>query len=641
MSDPGLTPAPSPARRPQACERCWKRKQKCDKLLPSCTTCAELRVKCNAREAAFDVLSEEGILSHTLAVGYVDSLKRKVDQLESDLQASIRKRQRTVSGASRDPVRLRDRHDSRAAVSSPGSSHAGDRARTAASEDGPVRTIMGNLSRSAMAEARDDSDGLPRQLAWDNTLMAALALDGLDPSRSMLSPSHLPQLAAPDVDPLSGLSRSATIDYVQLFVEEVCLCFPYLAGERVMEDYEAVMASKASSSSEAPLRFFTVYMALAIGTLLSPNSERLVPLTLGLHAAAVRLQPALLQSAGGLSAIQCMLTLAIYSTFSANGGSTWHLVGLAMKKCVSLGLHKEPDSELPVSEINERKRLFWSVYLLERLASYNARIFFSTFPANLTWRRWLSLVMDRPFSIQDEDITVDIPDEQDEEEDSGPPSDLLAQHIITHARVTSQVRKSSPKLVAKSSLLFHSSNLSFWKDFPPCLDHLSPTVRSRVFARLDQLACRTSIQMILTAAPNSLTGVATVEMDTVENCRRVIERSYERLDHEHLEGSFLDAYDLFSAGVVLVCVGHRAATGAGRSDQDVLKVISTINKCSTVITAISRRFTSLKAFRQVLLALTDWLLEGRGAYDRVPAQILTCLPQIVPARLGQLIKSYL
>ncbi|KAH0425022.1 hypothetical protein CcaCcLH18_11241 [Colletotrichum camelliae] len=88
-----------------------------------------------------------------------------------------------------------------------------------------------------------------------------------------------------------------------------------------------------------------------------------------------------------LEHIHCMIMLLIYSLFNSSGGSTWHLLGLAVKTCISLGLHREPDahSNLTIPEANRRRWLFWTVYYFDRM---------------------ISLVMDRPVSIQDDDISV-------------------------------------------------------------------------------------------------------------------------------------------------------------------------------------------------------------------------------------------
>ena len=59
-------------RRRQACERCWKRKQKCDKLYPVCTACAELHIECRERRFSIGASGTEEVgIAHGSVVRYV------------------------------------------------------------------------------------------------------------------------------------------------------------------------------------------------------------------------------------------------------------------------------------------------------------------------------------------------------------------------------------------------------------------------------------------------------------------------------------------------------------------------------------------------------------------------------------------
>ena len=121
-------------------------------------------------------------------------------------------------------------------------------------------------------------------------------------------------------------------------------------------------------SSPKALALFTVYLAIATGALLSQESSNLVPLINSLHASAIKQFPVILRKGTGLGVIHCILCLAIFSTYSPHGGSIWHLTGLAMTRCISLGLHKRPEPHVAHSgsAADYRRKLFWSAYLLDR-----------------------------------------------------------------------------------------------------------------------------------------------------------------------------------------------------------------------------------------------------------------------------------
>lgn len=88
--------------------------------------------------------------------------------------------------------------------------------------------------------------------------------------------------------------------------------------------------------------------------------------------------------------IQALLFLAMYSFRSANGLSAWHLAGLAMRTALELGLHRKTTKALELDPFNEemRKRIWWSVYALERTIAFQ---------------------LGRPISIQEDEIDNELP----------------------------------------------------------------------------------------------------------------------------------------------------------------------------------------------------------------------------------------
>ena len=115
-----------------------------------------------------------------------------------------------------------------------------------------------------------------------------------------------------------------------------------------------------------------------------------------------------------------------------------------------------------------------------------------------------------------------------------------------------------------------------------------------------------------------------LENETLASCRLVIERMYDRSDRGEFVCSFIDAYDIFAAGVAFACITYRHQTG-DNDDQDVLmRVTDVMNKCSTLITIISGRFPALKAFNRVILALLSRLIELHTPNSRVRLGYNSC-----------------
>lgn len=87
--------------------------------------------------------------------------------------------------------------------------------------------------------------------------------------------------------------------------------------------------------------------------------------------------------------IEAMLLLVIYHLRSATSHGLWYMIGLAMRTCIDLGLHrKSSETKLDSYTVQLRRRLFWTVYYLERA---------------------IALSLGRPVSISDRHIDVDLP----------------------------------------------------------------------------------------------------------------------------------------------------------------------------------------------------------------------------------------
>lgn len=90
-----------------------------------------------------------------------------------------------------------------------------------------------------------------------------------------------------------------------------------------------------------------------------------------------------------LRSIEVLLLLAIHSLRAPRGPGAWAYVGLAMRLCVDLGLHRKTNGRQvgSMAESEMRKRVFWTGYCLDRQ---------------------VSIVLGRPFAISDRDIDAEV-----------------------------------------------------------------------------------------------------------------------------------------------------------------------------------------------------------------------------------------
>ncbi|KAL4864292.1 hypothetical protein BDV12DRAFT_189027 [Aspergillus spectabilis] len=566
-----MSPQSTPSKRPQACERCWKRKQKCDRLLPTCSACTEASASCIPRQFRVEHSAEDSGLSHAALPGYVDSLKQTLQALE---RLTLRKRRRA---APEDPGQD-------ATLSAPPESHHG--------LDSSVQAAMGEigfLSRSAMAEPRDDSGGFPRQLSTSQMLQAILSLSGASPSNSRSTDEESSQwnmLALKD--PLQALSKQAVSPFVRQFLSHVGLFYLHFDGKELEEQYEAFFSSERPASGDEldSARCncdLSVHLAIAIGMLLSPQSNRVEVVAQGLHSAAIKLLPRILQAGNCVSLIHALLLLIVYSILSPTGGSCWHLLGLAMKKCVAFRLHRVPELESALSgeESIKKMYLFWSLYIMDRT---------------------LCTVMDRPFGIQDEDISIPGPEEPAPKD----PVELAFEyHLVMYAKLTSSIRDDENRCP-----LFHYRNICFWRDIPR---ELRTYLDSNEVARnhLERLACRALILIlplqIAASYKNPIPDSHTLEIehDVRTSCEQIIDQLYSALDQPSSLNAFVDGYDIFAAGMAIVCSSNLSTSDRIQTDANI------INKCIALLTALGERFSGVRVFRKVLLAVSDMGLGTR------------------------------
>lgn len=228
---------------------------------------------------------------------------------------------------------------------------------------------IGLLTNSAMAEPRPGNQQPPDRLGLLHSVQAALAIDGHDPSTS--TPLRSTTLLDCRLDLLP--TRDDAKVFFRCYLGNVYFlpCLARADVESLLSSFDTIKPSQISSANgdiSHALRSFNTYIQIAIGMMVSQESIRLSNHAAALQAAAVRLLPAVLRSRRHIDTVHCLILLIAFAMFNPNGGSVWHLVGLALRSCITAGLHKESGSQsaLTSQETDDGRRLFWSVYSLDR-----------------------------------------------------------------------------------------------------------------------------------------------------------------------------------------------------------------------------------------------------------------------------------
>jgi len=256
-----------------------------------------------------------------------------------------------------------------------------------------TKQALDYLPLSAMAELRDRQQTSLQQYSFQKFLNAASSVSGSDPTRSDVSNVALAgsvEAFYQAVMPAGlRLSRPVTDMPIQRYLSVCEVTCPFLERQdflakytQVMDDLETSETNTASlprdashsqrgtttaSLSQAPHDILLVYIGIATGILMSPDYKHKESVSITLAHAAFGLLPRILSESDNAPIVRSLIALALYSTYSTLGGSTWHLMGLALARAISAGMHTEGVSDCKAAEPERREsgRLFWALYALD------------------------------------------------------------------------------------------------------------------------------------------------------------------------------------------------------------------------------------------------------------------------------------
>ncbi|CAF3466508.1 unnamed protein product [Fusarium graminearum] len=520
-------PSSSQAKNRVACQRCFRRKQKCDRIRPACTSCAAQGVECIARSQQFDFDSEETGLTPARVNGYVESLKRRVAELEQKVKAaeiSHLQTRRSFNSDTALPINGKRRRSTEGYV--PVVNAETDNTLPNGEDQSTVEDTMsaiGLLSNRAMAESRAHIGNEPHKLSMIESISAALAVDGQDPSKASASSSH--HISLDDDRPIV-LTPDLTSIYIQRFIDWI-VWLPHIDESRLMEQYHAVVDS--DGTDQPLLHRFNTYLAVAIGISMSAEKGRLTALATNLHSAAVKLLPSILHSQEPFDTLH------------------------------SAGLHKTaiPQSGLGPDTAYRSDWVFWTVYLLDRS---------------------LASSMGRPFGITDEDISVSIPDV---------PIDNELELSATLVSDICGSRQTSP-IFSYGNLCFWrefpppTNDTVSPRGQLDCLDQLS--CRAMILIVNPPSGTGTDSLLAFGESPE-------IKTDAINSCKSFIEKLYSKPTANTTAASFLDAYTILAAAVVYLCLvnsdGVSSAQGFAQTFEVVSKASVLLTQCSTRFIAIS------------------------------------------------------
>ncbi len=427
---PGFSPSPSPQvhqpRSFHACERCHRRKKKCDKALPTCISCKKAKTKC-------------AYSKHTLStypIEYVQSLEQKIARLRSQLNTLTVNKDNTQSDVELTPEisnNIGSREEKRANENEDenedGNQFVGGLVTdfgvlSLSAAEGHYLGPASGISFARLTQSVIHKVGFKEEYLLHSGYMLSSSETNLideenDDDNNPL-PMHMPNSesshnpSTPRSDPVASNKHETAIslpisaqraeELVSFYWKHSHTLYPFIQRKTFTNNLNLMFKhqnsvekspndppnpdeeKQLSNLMSSPVWLFQLYMVLAIGS----TSMASVTITsedeaTGLYIKALNYFDEVL-SRGNLIALEALLLSVSFSFFNRLGSDTWYLVGLASRMAIGMGLHTERSVErLPPEQQESRRRMFWSLYMMDRV---------------------VSTTLGRPLAIRDQDLDV-------------------------------------------------------------------------------------------------------------------------------------------------------------------------------------------------------------------------------------------
>lgn len=113
-----------------------------------------------------------------------------------------------------------------------------------------------------------------------------------------------------------------------------------------------------------------------------------------------------------VTCVQAICLMALWTMSNPASGSIWQLVGLAARVITAIGLHRRADPGVPPHIAEQRRRLFWAFYNIDRI---------------------LAPTLCKPLAICEEDIDIELPTQgPDDPFFRGNPIIGLTRHVVRY-----------------------------------------------------------------------------------------------------------------------------------------------------------------------------------------------------------------
>ncbi|RDW63307.1 hypothetical protein BP6252_10852 [Coleophoma cylindrospora] len=358
----------------KACSACHRRKIKCDGTKPICGQCRRAGAECQPHERA----GRAAMYAET-----VDQLQQRVRWLESEIAKtnSVPDLELVPTGT---PLHLgpASSQDKPTSTSPRPHSIGGPRSRFIDTNMDAFAAEIGVLSLNAIGEMRFQGS-LTGIVFCKLVTAAARKLLGVEikttgtvyqdrEEESFHTASELVD-TAPDTADLDHVPPRALAEVLlQTYINCIHVTYPIFHTANLDALITAVYTDKEGVS---PTQSAIFHLIMALGAIHQKSLvDDAIPATClaakFFTRAMAKLDYILLWD--GIEGLQVVLLLSMYASYRPSGSSQWHLLGIAMRICVDIGLHRQNRHwNFTPTQWDIRRRLFWTTYAMDRMVCFN------------------------------------------------------------------------------------------------------------------------------------------------------------------------------------------------------------------------------------------------------------------------------
>ncbi|CZR58694.1 uncharacterized protein PAC_08586 [Phialocephala subalpina] len=605
-----------------ACLRCRRKKQKCDKKLPSCGPCQKANEECVGYDA---------VTQRPAPRSYIHSLEERIASLEIKLRDH---------GINCDGEALLGNATTRVSPHAAGG-RKGSAEESALSIQVGSETLEAILAKSAQVTVESLSEsgslhvGSGNGISFTRMFLSELQWGGASfPESKNLSSVRLERqdmeyvtFEAPkvlDSSPVSLPSKKAAEYLTTVYFELANFSLPILHESTFRVYLTNAYASGEGMQSHGRMKmrnelFCFLAFAIALSALHKTDSSSVSsPVCDSYHLSALRC----LEDVGlgvDIESVQVLLLLANYSYLQPSLAGTWKLVGMAVRLAIEQGLHKEPaQGQYNALELDTRRRIFWVAYSFDRnVGTY----------------------LGRPFSCSDGAITTAFPASAPDDaittdginHNASPFSKkVFALHYFRYRQLQSEMQtvlhERCPPYLSINYIEWQEmmhKRLSDWHASTP--HDTSPSYIAPPEAL--EISYYTAIILLFRPSPaipspsdGALSILAQASSRTIQLYRKSVKEKKLRLFWQA-------AHNLFAAGTaILYCYSH---SGAVRGQTSKQTLVSDVNACAAVLWAVVERFPAAMGTRDAFDTIMATALDQLEHHD--PAS-----PEAIHSEIGTL-----